>query len=124
MRNQRLVFSCPRYLRSALFSTCLFALIFGGPLLRGQGFTAEVLGTVTDSTGGLIVGAVVTASNLATGVRSAAATDSKGNYTVVQLQPGNYTVTVEAPGFKRGVLESVTLQVDQRQLADFKLEVG
>ena len=124
MQNKRPISSRLEFLRSAVLSTCLVALLCGGTLLRGQGFTAEVLGTVTDSTGGLIAGAVVTASNIATGVHSTAITDSKGTYTVVRLPPGDYQVTAEAPGFKRGVLESVTLQVDQRQLADFKLEVG
>ncbi len=123
MQDQRPIFSSLKSLGSAVFSLCLL-LFFGGALLRGQGFTAEVLGTVTDSTGGLVSGAIVTATNLATGLHSAAITDSKGNYTVIQLPPGNYKVTAEAPGFKRGVLESVTLQVDQRQPADFKLEVG
>lgn len=124
MKNLRPTSSYLEFPRSAALSTCLFALLFGGALLWGQGFTAEVLGTVTDTSGALIPGAVVTATNVATGVHAASVTDSKGNYTVVQLPPGVYQVTAEATGFKRGVLESVTLQVDQRQLADFKLEVG
>jgi hypothetical protein len=123
MQDTRPISSRPKFLERAVLSMCLL-LFFGGALLRGQGFTAEVLGTVTDSTGGLISGAVVTATNLATGVHLATITDSKGNYTVVHLPPGDYKITAEAPGFKRGVLESVTLQVDQRQPADFKLEVG
>jgi hypothetical protein len=123
MQDTRPISSRPKFLERAVLSMCLL-FFFGGALLRGQGFTAEVLGTVTDSTGGLISGAVVTATNLATGVHLATITDSKGNYTVVHLPPGDYKITAEAPGFKRGVLESVTLQVDQRQPADFKLEVG
>src|ERR1700690_1244186 len=103
MQNQRPISSYLEFLKSATLSTCLVALLFGGSLLQGQGFTAEVLGTVTDSTGALVAGAIITAANIATGVHSTAVTDSKGTYTVVQLPPGDYQVTAEAPGFKRGV---------------------
>ena len=124
MKNQRPISSCVEFLRSAVLSTCLVALFFGGSLLQGQGFTAEVLGTVTDSTGGLVAGAVVTAANLATGVHSTAVTDSKGTYTVVQLPPGDYKVTAEAPGFKRSVQANITVQVDATERIDIKLELG
>jgi hypothetical protein len=93
-------------------------------LLWGQGFTASVLGTVTDNTGAVVPLAIVTVTNIGTGTQTAVTTDSSGAYTVPQLTPGEYRVAVVSPGFKRDVREPVTLQVDQRQLLDFKLELG
>jgi hypothetical protein len=98
-------------------------LVFAG-LSWGQGFTASVLGTVTDTTGAVVPTAIVTATNLATAAKAAVSTDAAGSYTLLQLRPGDYQVAVEAPGFKRAVQSKVTLQVDQRQLLDFKLELG
>jgi hypothetical protein len=92
--------------------------------LSGQGFTAVVLGTVNDNTGAVVPGATVTASNLRTGVKSAVTTDERGNFTLLRLQPGEYRVEAEMPGFKRAVREPVTLQVDQRQALNFNLELG
>ncbi len=107
----------------SLLSATALVMISAGSLFA-QGFTAVVLGTVTDSSGAVIAQAIVKATNLNTGVQGAVVTDSHGNYTIAQLQPGSYRISVEAPGFKREVIDSLTLQVDQRQLADFKLEVG
>ena len=101
----------------------LLTFIASGSLF-GQGFTASVLGTVTDNTGALIPQAIVTATNIGTGIKTVAMSDSSGNYTLPKLAPGDYRITVEMQGFKRYVVESVTLQVDQRQPLDFKLELG
>jgi hypothetical protein len=93
-------------------------------LALGQGFTASVLGTVTDSAGAIIPLAIVTATNTGTGATTRVTTDGSGNYTVPQLQPGEYQVSAEFAGFKRAVKDKVTLDVDQRQLLDFRLELG
>jgi hypothetical protein len=93
-------------------------------LVRGQGFTASILGTVTDNTGAVVPQAVITVTNQATRQKVSAISGADGEYTVPLLPPGNYSVTVEAPGFKRALQEPVKLDVDLRQRLDFKLELG
>lgn len=102
----------------ALWLTCPSDLIWA------QGFTASILGTVTDNTGARVPSADVTVTNLGTQQKTALVSDETGNYTAPLLPPGNYSVSVEMPGFKRIVREPITLQVDQRQRLDFVLEIG
>ena len=124
MRNRRSTFNCLKFLGNAVLAVLPVAVFLAGVMLWGQGFTAEVLGTVKDNSGGLIPMAVVSATNLGNSVKAAVVSDSKGDFTLPQLVPGDYQITVEAPGFKRYVIERMTLQVDQRQPLDIKLELG
>jgi hypothetical protein len=89
-----------------------------------QSFTASITGTVTDSTGGVIPQATVVAVNTATNARTVAHTDAAGNYTILQLSPGTYTVEVSAPGFKKLLRGSIVLEVQQQVRADSLLTVG
>jgi Carboxypeptidase regulatory-like domain/TonB dependent receptor-like, beta-barrel len=111
---------------ASFFVPGLLLLLMALPatLAWGQGFTAEVLGTVTDNSGASVPQAIISATNSGTGLKTTAVTDAKGSYTLPQLQPGNYSITVEASGFKRYFVEKLTLQVDQRQDLDVKLELG
>src|SRR5665213_723488 len=59
-----------------------------------------IQGTVTDPTGAVISNAVVTATDVATGIVSKRKTSSAGLYTITPLTPDSYTVSVTAPGFK------------------------
>ena len=67
--------------------------------------TAALTGAVTDPSGAIIVGADVTATNLATGAKRSAQTDSTGKYLMTQVPPGDYRVDVTATGFKTAVFE-------------------
>jgi hypothetical protein len=124
MPNQRPVFRSPKSMGSAVAALLVIAVLNGGALLRAQGFTAEILGTVTDSAQSVVPQAIVTAVNKGTGQKTSGLTDTRGSYTIPALPPGQYTVTVEMAGFKRLVREPVTLQVDQRLPLDFQLELG
>ena len=66
-----------------------------------QSFTASVRGNVTDQTGASIGAAVVSVTDVDRGTVSTATADESGRYVVTALPPGNYTLAVEAPGFKR-----------------------
>src|SRR5215475_11203512 len=90
----------------------------------GQGFTASVLGRVTDTSGAIVPQATVTAERIETGQKTTSRADEAGNYTLPKLAPGNYRITAELAGFKRIVREPITLEVDQRLSLDFQLEVG
>src|SRR5262245_32460667 len=72
--------------------------------------TADVVGTVSDSTSALLPGVTVTARNEATGAVETAVTDSGGNFQILRLPPGRYRVTTELQGFKT-VDNSVTLAI-------------
>src|SRR5258708_7223386 len=90
----------------------------------GQEFRATLTGRVVDSSGAHVSGAVVTVTNTGTNGVNAAKTDVQGNFTVPFLQPGTYSVLVEAPGFRKTLREPVELSVNQTATVNFKLEVG
>jgi ABC-type Na+ efflux pump permease subunit len=74
------------------------ALISGSPL-NAQVQTG-VDGAVTDSSGAVIQGAQISVANSQTGVVAKAVSSSSGAFNVIGLIPGDYNITVEAPGFK------------------------
>ena len=68
-------------------------------MIWAQAETAQITGTVLDATGAAIPKATVTVRNVDTGaIRTTVASDV-GNYTVTNIQPGNYEITVTAAGF-------------------------
>ena len=79
----------------------LLTLVLLSATAFGQGTNAALSGTVTDATGGIIVGATIMARNVDTGVETRATTNNAGIYNLV-LQPGNnYEVYADSPGFQR-----------------------
>lgn len=74
-----------------LLATCLEAQL---------STTSQLNGTVTDSTGAVIAGATVTATNTATQVKSTARSNQDGTFVMSGLPPGSYTVTVTQQGFQ------------------------
>ena len=107
--------------------TLLWIIIFSAALATlpcfGQTF-GEITGVVTDSSGGLVVGATVTVTNPETGVTRTAATNTAGNYTFPSLLPGIYSVKSEMQGFQAEIRNGVELQVQQVARIDFQLKVG
>src|SRR5271170_4128904 len=68
---------------------------------RAQDITGRISGTVTDTTGAVVVGASVTVTNEATGVSLPPfSTNSSGFFVADDLPVGSYTVTASAKGFK------------------------
>src|ERR1700680_953374 len=98
--------------------------LFGIFALRAFSQTAQLTGTVTDSTGSLVPGARVVATNIDTGVARESVTNDAGNYLITALLPGNYKVTAEKTGFKQIRRDLVTLAVDQVGGINFTMEVG
>src|ERR1041385_6222381 len=93
-------------------------------VMYGQGANGSFTGTVKDSTGGLIPNATVTATNADTGTSWHTQTNSSGFYIFPTVPPGNYSLAVEAAGFKRATTNRVSLEVDQVLRRDYTLEVG
>ncbi len=114
-------------LRMAAF---LIAAVICGVLGSGVAFgqaqsnAADLQGVVRDASGAVVGGASVTARNPATNTSKSTTTNDDGGYLIVNLTPGAYEVTVEAPNFKKAVLPAVTLTVGQRADLDVVLEVG
>src|SRR5437879_2877707 len=94
-------------LRSLSVWCALLALLFS--LAAAQNLTnGAVSGTVTDPSGAVIANATVTLKNRATEATTASHTNSTGYYTFPFVQPGDYAVTVSAPGFQ-SVSRNVTV---------------
>jgi Carboxypeptidase regulatory-like domain len=86
--------------------------------------TADLVGTVRDSSGAVIAGAKVVLANDATGVNRTVTSDQSGNYSFIGLQPGRYTLNVEQQGFRKLAQSGIELQVNQRAQVDVALQVG
>src|SRR2546423_8782119 len=67
--------------------------------LRAQVTGATISGTITDASGGVIVGAEISVRNTATGINRNTTTDTAGFYTVPNLNPGPYEVKVPPTAF-------------------------
>lgn len=90
-----------------------------------QAGTANVHGTVTDSTGAVLPNANVIIVNDSTGVALKATTDSKGYYVFPQLKPGGpYTVTVTDGGFQAYKTSGLNLSVNASREMDAALKIG
>jgi hypothetical protein len=92
-------------------------------LAFGQGLT-QVSGVVTDPSGAAVVGANVEATNLDTNVKRSTKTDASGIYTLPQLVPGNYRLTVSAAGFSSATVDSIRLLVNTPATVPVRLEIG
>ncbi len=93
----------------------------GIALAQGNG---GIAGTVMDPSGAAVPAPHVSVVEQATGTARAVNGDKSGNYSVSPLSPGQYRVTVEAPGFQRYERTGVNLQVDERLRLDVTLTLG
>ncbi len=90
----------------------------------GQTDSARLEGTVQDQTGAVIPNAKVTLVNTKTQARAEAIVDASGNFVFASLQPGTYTLTAEASGFRKTVINALELNVGAIVAQTLKLEVG
>ncbi|HSZ19020.1 MAG TPA: carboxypeptidase regulatory-like domain-containing protein [Candidatus Acidoferrum sp.] len=89
-----------------------------------QGSFGRILGTVTDQSGGVVTGATVSVIDTERGVTRSLTTDDAGAYNAPNLTAGNYTVRVEAKGFKRVERQSVQLEVGHELRVDLIVQPG
>src|SRR5216684_6246075 len=101
---------------------CL-ALLLGLPLFS-QVNTGRILGSVTDQTGGVIAGAMVTVTNTETGVARNLVTDGAGEYIAPNLNPGKYSVRASAAGFQTFERQNIDLEVGKDARIDAQLTPG
>ena len=103
--------------------SCVGLLLLGG-WAAAQEFRGGILGRVTDSTGAVIVGAAIRATNTETNVAASTLSNQDGNYQIPFLNPGNYNVVVDHPGFKKAERQGIRISVNSQVALDFSLDVG
>src|SRR5437868_11178512 len=104
-----------------LVSLSLLALSLGAfaQIQNGQ-FT----GVVTDPSGAAIANAKVTVTNLGTNATTVATTNQSGIFAARELQIGTYSISVEAPGFRKSVNSGLSANAGVVTHVDFKMELG
>ncbi len=113
----------PDFGRVIVTRTVIASVVFGF-LVFAQTPTAVVNGTVVDPTGATVPDARVRVVNQETNVVSEKSTSSDGTFTIINLLPGNYVLTVEKSGFKKVVLPVFKLDVNQTLTEKIALDVG
>src|SRR5215831_19400406 len=100
------------------------AVILAPAALLAQSTFGTILGTVSDSSGAIVPRAKITITNQAENVSRATITDQFGNYEMLNLKAGTYTVAGEATGFKTMKAADLELTARQTLRVDLKLELG
>ncbi len=86
--------------------------------------TGTLVGTVTDAQGGAVVGAKVTVTDTASGASASTKSGDGGQFTVGNLAPAVYKVTIEMANFKTSVYTDVTIILGKTYTLPAKMEVG
>jgi hypothetical protein len=108
-----------------LFLLGITAMLWlSSPALFAQVTVGNIVGTVAAPDGTVLSGVAVTVTNNGTNVGRSVTSDSKGDYDVADLNPGNYTVTVEAPGFAGFRNSEVVVTAQQTVRIDVHLSVS
>jgi hypothetical protein len=89
-----------------------------------QSDRGTITGTLTDAANAVVTGATVSVTHLETGGQYQTATTSTGNYTLVSLPVGTYTLAVDVPGFKKFLQSGIIVAVAQTARIDIVLQVG
>jgi hypothetical protein len=110
-------------MRNRLLVLCLF-LSFAVLEMFGQGGTGTITGIVTDQQGAVVPNAQIEAKNSATGQVYPGASSAAGVYTISQVPPGVYDLTVKAQGFKTYTHKNMQVQVAVVLNQNVPLEVG
>src|SRR6266576_2199505 len=114
----------PMFRRIACVISVLYLLLIS-PGLRAQSTTdGAIAGTVTDTSGAAVPNASVTVTNKGTNLAQGVATDESGYFRVAKLQPGSYTMKVEALGLAPLTAENVIVQIGSVTEVPAKLNVA
>ncbi|MGC4082833.1 MAG: carboxypeptidase-like regulatory domain-containing protein [Vicinamibacterales bacterium] len=86
--------------------------------------SGSVLGTVRDSSAGVLPGVTVTLRNLETGITATMTTDERGTYEFPTVRVGTYSVTSELQGFSPREITNLKVEIGARLRVDVELGVG
>jgi hypothetical protein len=107
-------------MRFTLAVFALFLMSLGAPSLFAQTDTGNIAGTVTDTTGAVIPGANILATNTDNGLELSAVSGGMGEFNILAVPRGNYKVTATANGFQKQSA-SITVMVTSTQTVSFQL---
>ncbi len=107
-----------RYLTALALVVCFSTPAFA------QFETATVIGTVRDTSGGVVPDAKVTLTNTQTGVSAERMSDANGNFEFFTVRIGTYLVTAEKAGFSVALVDNLQVTVGARQRVDLTVAVG
>lgn len=91
------------------------------PLFAQSTYTSQLTGVVTDSSGGVIAGAKITLTDVATNIPTETVTNAQGIYVLTGLRPATYTIRAEAASFGAQERKGVVLGVSQQSAINFQL---
>lgn len=105
-----------------LLLCCALAILWPQSSLNGQEFRGTITGQVSDAGGAVVPNAIVVATSPQQTYRTM--TTGKGDFTIPLVQPGRYSVSVEAAGFKKSQKSGVIVDVSEKLALAFTLDVG
>ncbi|MGO9085171.1 MAG: carboxypeptidase regulatory-like domain-containing protein [Candidatus Sulfotelmatobacter sp.] len=104
---------------------CLAIFVSISSLSFGQQLTGTLSGTTKDSTGAVVTNAKITMKNQLSGDIRTTVSNASGYFSITAIQPGTYTVSITAPGFKEWKEAGIAFaQGDDRTLPQIALQVG
>lgn len=111
-----------RFIRTIAALSLTIVFLFAAA--EAQTTDATITGRVVDGQGNVVPGAKVTATNRGTNIERSVVANSNGDYTITDLAPGRYNVSIEAPTFSRALVEDLELNVGSRQTLNIDLKPG
>src|SRR5687768_11504980 len=113
-----------RYRGPVLLVLLCVGLMLGPRLAAGQSFYGSLLSVVRDAQSGVIPGATITLTNIATNERREGVSTEDGTYRFLNLVPGRYRLEVQMSGFQRYVRDNIEVNVQATPRIDVALELG
>src|SRR5258706_11321538 len=95
---------------SRSFGSCLAILLLTGAISSAQEFRGRIQGAITDASGALVPGAILTLRNAGTGIEASRTSNAQGRYVFDYVDPGTYTLTSELKGFKKSIQQNIVVQ--------------
>lgn len=99
-------------------------ILLAGALSHAQTTTGRVVGRITDPSNAIVSSAGVTLLNTNTGISTQTTVNPEGEYTLTNVEPGLYKLTVTANGFQTAVRSNIAVSVNQTVREDIALQVG
>jgi hypothetical protein len=115
-----------RFMRSRYVPLLITALAFLGMAVTGfaQAISGNLTGTIYDPSGAGVPNATVVAHNDATGVENKVTTNVAGEYRIVNLPNGTYTITATAASFSTAQLTGVQIELNVTATANITMQIG
>ncbi len=110
----------------ASISTFIVAIVIflSGSTGLSQNVTSSISGTISDATGAVVPNAKINVHNDGTGQALSVTTDAHGSYTLTNIQPGNYTLSVSAEGFQAETQKGITVDPNIGRQVNVALKTG